>query len=210
MTAGSDTLGEHFYLIFLQAVTNEAVTVRKYEGVAVAGWSLLLAAASPRNAHPGGAGPACPREPAVSPAHRARPGRHRLTARRHHPASAVGVPATAVRGSHKRGSRARRAGLEDAVGAGAAVIRPVGIGLVWRWLVGCVVVAGCDFFGCHGQPGHGGWRARVDDVAQKLRHGVAGVIGEGAVEGEVGERAVTALPGGEGEQSSASGHGATL
>ena len=33
----------------------------------------------------------------------------------------------------------------------------------------------------------------VDGVAEQLGHGVAGVVGEGAVEGEVGEGAVAGL-----------------
>ena len=67
------------------------------------------------------------------------------------------------------------------------------------------VVAGGDFFGCHGQDGQG-WRGSgVDGVAQQQRHRVAGSVGEGAVEGEVGEGAVAVLPGGEGEQAGGCG-----
>ena len=45
----------------------------------------------------------------------------------------------------------------------------------------------------------------VDGVAEQHGHRVAGGVGEGAVEGEVGEGAVAVLPGGEGEQGSGCG-----
>ena len=74
---------------------------------------------------------------------------------------------------------------------------------------GCAVFAGYPI----GEPVTAAYRRvprPVDDVTKKPRHGVAGVISQGAVEGQVGECAVAALPGGEGERSLALGHDARL
>ena len=66
-------------------------------------------------------------------------------------------------------------------------------------------VGGGDLFGGHGQAGHRRGSAGVERLAEQERHGVAGVVGQGAVEGDVGERAVAVLPGDKGEQGRGGG-----
>jgi hypothetical protein len=55
---------------------------------------------------------------------------------------------------------------------------------------------------------HGGRRARVERLAQQQRHRVTRVVRQRTVEGDVGQRAVAALPGAKGEQSLEGGDGA--
>src|ERR1700689_3100857 len=64
---------------------------------------------------------------------------------------------------------------------------------VRRRLLG--VVAGGHLVRAHGQPGHRRRGARVERPAQQPGHGVATVVGQRTVEGDVGERAVACLPG---------------
>ena len=61
-------------------------------------------------------------------------------------------------------------------------------------------VALLDLFGSHRQLGLRRWHSRGEDVAQQPGHGVARIGGQRPVQRHVGERPVTGLPRGEGQQ----------
>src|SRR5712692_4419454 len=61
-------------------------------------------------------------------------------------------------------------------------------------------VAGLDLLGCHGRPGGRRWHTGIHDIPEQLGHRIAGVGGQRAINGDVGQRPVACLPGGEGQQ----------
>jgi hypothetical protein len=63
------------------------------------------------------------------------------------------------------------------------------------------VVGGGDLLRGHRQPRQGRRRAGIEGLTQEQRHRVTRLVGERAVEGDVGQRSVAALPGTKGEES---------
>ena len=63
------------------------------------------------------------------------------------------------------------------------------------------VVGGGDLLGGHRQPRQGRRRAGIEGLTQEQRHRVTRLVGERAVEGDVGQRSVAALPGAKSEKS---------